>query len=292
MGSDVKNHQPETTELMHAVLDGLATPAQEAVLTGRLAIDAAAAARFAHLRQVLADLQAMPSAAPPADLLHRVMERLPESQKNNLSPHQLPAGSGVVINTAGNFSGTGQQIQAVFIRMFHSIFNPGSDTVSQEHKKSFKRNALIGGGLAVAVLAVISMQLSGIPAAEKSSAVGTVAPAQRYVADQPTAKDVAVGAAPTAGVAGTAAPVQADQAAQAANLSAAETANRAVAAQAANLSAAESANRAAAAQAANLSAAQTANRAVAAQAANLSAAKAANQAAAQSVNQAAQRVAP
>ena len=159
---------------------------------------------------------------------------------------------------------------------------------NQEQKSNTKRNVVLGGGLAVAAIAIVAMNLSVFPAAEKASAVGTVAPAQRYVAAQPTAADVAVAAPSTGGSTAAVASEQINAVGQASNVRAEQASNMMVG-QAANLKA-EQASNMMVGQAANLKAEQASNLA-AGQAANLKAELAANKMAEQAANKAAQAAA-
>src|SRR5258708_20711699 len=70
----------ELTALMHAVLDGEATPAEARALERRAAADPEARAEFDSLRALFDELKGLPQAFPPEGLVAAVMASLPSPQ--------------------------------------------------------------------------------------------------------------------------------------------------------------------------------------------------------------------
>jgi hypothetical protein len=132
--------------LMHAVLDGEATPADRARLDKLVAADPAARLEYEDLRQLF-------------DTLRRVPER---------DPPQLSAQYGV--------------------SSLETNQDKGESSMSQTTKTSNRRNVLIGISLAVIAALGAGHYIFGIPGGQDTA--GTIAPAQRYRAPQPTGTDV------------------------------------------------------------------------------------------------------
>ena len=70
----------ELTELMHAVLDGEATPDEARELERRLAADPAARADSTTSARLFDELSRVPKAYPPEGLVASVMAALPQQQ--------------------------------------------------------------------------------------------------------------------------------------------------------------------------------------------------------------------
>ena len=69
----------ELTSLMHAVLDGEATPVEIRELERLVAGDAAVCAEFDALRRLFDGLASVPQGYPPEGLVAAVMARLPRA---------------------------------------------------------------------------------------------------------------------------------------------------------------------------------------------------------------------
>src|SRR5512141_1514136 len=89
-------NRPEHIELMHSVLDGEATPAQEQELNRLLATDRLASRRFEELRRLFGILGRVPAADPPEDLVDLVMAKVRLRQTQPDSRRQPFAHSGVI----------------------------------------------------------------------------------------------------------------------------------------------------------------------------------------------------
>jgi anti-sigma factor RsiW len=160
----------ELTELMHAVLDGEATPAEARNLERILAADADARAEFDSLRALFDELKGVPQALPPEGLVASVMADLPSSQ--------LSAPSRVI----GARAQAGSPISDMARRESRSVPFSGS--------RLMKRKVIfVGAG--VAALAVILLASSGIDFPPGgTNTTGAIVPAQRFRADQPATTGV------------------------------------------------------------------------------------------------------
>src|SRR6185503_19495222 len=160
----------ELTELMHAVLDGEATPAEARNLERILAADADARAEFDSLRVLFDELKGVPQALPPEGLVASVMADLPSSQ--------LSAPSRVI----GARAQAGSPISDMARRESRSVPFSGS--------RLMKRKVIfVGAG--VAALAVILLASSGIDFPPGgTNTTGAIVPAQRFRADQPATTGV------------------------------------------------------------------------------------------------------
>src|SRR5258705_1026302 len=70
----------EHTPVMHAVLDGEATPGETRELERLLATDSTARAEFEDLKRLFEGLKAMPKEYPPEGLVASVMANIPLNQ--------------------------------------------------------------------------------------------------------------------------------------------------------------------------------------------------------------------
>ena len=68
-------------ELMHAVLDGEATPGEALELERLLAADPVARAQFEELRRLFDGLAAVPKEYPPEGLVAAVLAKVPDSTR-------------------------------------------------------------------------------------------------------------------------------------------------------------------------------------------------------------------
>ena len=186
--------------LMHAVLDGEASPGEAADLTRLLAADPAARAEFDELQRLFDGLKGIPKAFPPEGLVHSVMSALPTG-----SHHRRPdfggdrqpfSGSSVIgatgehsTETPGTFPGTSATVHPISQRGPHFR---GEKNMSEQNTSSVgNRKIWIGAGVAAAAV-IVAVSTGVLPPSGKDTA-GTIVPAQRYQAAQPTAADVKLG---------------------------------------------------------------------------------------------------
>ncbi|CAG1006094.1 hypothetical protein BURK1_03267 [Burkholderiales bacterium] len=176
-----------SARLMHAVLDGEATPAEARELEGLMDADPALRARFDAWRRMFDALGRVPGAYPPEGLVAAVMANIPHS----------PAGPGSKLSARSRVIGVASEHAGAVPATGHRITRPttflGGHSMSEQTIGSFsKRKIWIGAGIAaVAVIVVAGYALDAPPGT--TDAVGTIAPAQRYVAPQNTAVDVQPG---------------------------------------------------------------------------------------------------
>ena len=78
-----------TTELMHTVLDGEASQAQEQALQRQLREDPAARAEYARVSQLFADLGRVPQRQPPEGLVAAVMAAVGTQTRHAHERNQL-----------------------------------------------------------------------------------------------------------------------------------------------------------------------------------------------------------
>ena len=174
----------ELTALMHAVLDGEATPAEARELERHLAADAEARAEFDSLRALFDELKGLPQAFPPEGLVASVMAGLPS--------HQLSAPSRVIGSRAQAFPGNiaGSPISDTARRASRSVPYSGSERMNEQRSVPRKRKVIwVGAG--VAALAVILVASSGIDFPPGgTNTTGAIVPAQRFRAEQPATTGV------------------------------------------------------------------------------------------------------
>ena len=154
---------------MHAVLDGVATPAEKRELELWLAGHPAAQAEFDGLRGLFEHLAQVPKLDPPADLAGQIVKEYAPEEGRFRSAHKLLSWLRVSgISFVTNFWGDLQ--------------------MSQQAPFARKRLAWAAAGVAVAAVA-IGYFVFDIPPTDQVA--GTITPAQRYRADQPlTTQDV------------------------------------------------------------------------------------------------------
>ena len=207
-------NQADLNALMHAVLDNEATLGEARELDRVLAADPAARARFDDLKRLFDGLSGVPKAFPPEGLVASVIARLPPASARRDGSHQPFSQSGVIRQTSteveipGRIPGDSEQV--------HRLSQPGpsfrGDNMS-EQKIGSKRKVWIGVSIAVAAVVVASQYVDFPPSGKDVS--GTIVPAVRYQAAQPTAADVKVGDT-TAGSGSAGSPAAAGNAADAA----------------------------------------------------------------------------
>ena len=183
----------DRTRLMHAALDGEASPEETRELERILAADPSARAEYDELHRLFDALSRVPKAFPPEGLVASVMARLPQQGGAPSRLRQLFTWPGVIGLRSKEAPGSSQGTSA----RVHRVSPQGpffrSENMSEEKSGSFgKRKIWIGGGIAAA--AVILAVSSGVdfPPGSKDT-VGTIVPAQRFRADQPATTGVAGG---------------------------------------------------------------------------------------------------
>jgi anti-sigma factor RsiW len=176
------------TRLMHAVLDGEATPAEARELEGLLEADPALRERFGEWRAMFDAMQRMSRAYPPEGLVAAVMANIPHvpaAPGSQLSPHSR------VIGVISDSHRAIPETSAPILRSPRAMAPPGGYMSDQQTNPSSKRKIWIGAGIAAIAVIVVGGYALDVPPASKD-AVGTIVPAQRFVAPQNTAVDLAV----------------------------------------------------------------------------------------------------
>ena len=175
-------------ELMHAVLDGEATAVEARELDAVLARDAKAKDEFDELRWLFDGLAAVPQRFPPEGLVAAVTARLGELPAARTDADQLFAPSGVFGASSKDVRGGTPGNKAAVDRVFPLWAFFRGDTMSESTSGfSGKRKLLIGGGIAVAAVAV-AVSTGLFP--PSTDTAGTIVPADRYRAPQITRGDV------------------------------------------------------------------------------------------------------
>ena len=193
-------NRSEYTPLMHAVLDGEASPGEAAELTRLLAANPAAQAEFDELQRLFEGLKAIPKAYPPEGLVHAVMTALPAGSplgRQDSGGIRQPFSSSRVIGTIGEHSMEAPATIPGKSATVHPISQRGPNfrgekNMSEQNTSSVgHRKIWIGAGVAAAAV-IVAVSTGVLPPSGKDTA-GTIVPAQRYVAPQNTAADVKLG---------------------------------------------------------------------------------------------------
>jgi len=283
-------NEQELDGRIQSVLDGEASPEEARELERRVAADAAARERFDELKALFGELAGMPPVAPPEGLAEKVIQQVAAKPP---TASQLSA-RGIVFAqesdiTRGEHPGPENRTPR---NSPAGHMHTGGNNMSD---KSFfsNRKAVIGSGIAAAAVIFGVYYVKDLPT-DSSATSGTIAPATRYRAAQPTAGDVKLGEQggtsssstnPVPGSANQASNQSTNQAtANATNQGAVNATNQATA-NAANQGAVNATNQATV-NAANQGAVNATNQA-ATNATNQATSKATNQAASQATNQAA-----
>ena len=183
----------EHTPLMHAVLDGVATPGETRELERLLATDSTARAEFDELQGLFEGLKAVPREYPPEGLVASVMANIPHNQHHPAwggRIRQLFSRSRVIGADSPEAPDTIPGKSATV----HPIRGPNhrGEQMNDQNKRSFgNRKIWLGAGIAAAA-AIVAVS-TGIFPPSATDTTGTIVPAQRYRADQPTAADVKLG---------------------------------------------------------------------------------------------------
>jgi len=189
------NHS-ELILLMHAVLDGEATADETRELRRILADSPSAREQFDELRRLFDELRLVPRAFPPEGLVAAVMAQVPRRRSHTEPIRQLFTRSRVIgassLQTRGG--SPGQANMAERAPQPRPYLGGDNMTEKRSSRSSLnKRGVWIGLGVtAVAVALAVQFGVDFPPGGK--DVTGTIVPAQRYRADQPTAADVNVGA--------------------------------------------------------------------------------------------------
>ena len=175
------------TRLMHAVLDGEATPDEARDLDRLLEADQALRERFGEWRAIFEAMGRVSPAYPPEGLVAAVMANIPQFPARPGS--QLPAHSPVFGVTSDPHRAI-PATSAPILRSPRAMAPPGGMMSDQQELPSSKRKIWIGAGIAAVAVIVVGGYALDVPPGSKD-AVGTIAPAQRFVAPQNTAVDLA-----------------------------------------------------------------------------------------------------
>src|SRR5215813_495904 len=175
------------TELMHAVLDNEATVAERQELERLLADDPVAQAEFRELKRLFEGLALIPKAYPPEGLVAYVMANvnIPQNSPSRGRFDQLFGWSSIIGLTA-------RETRAKSLGYEQRPLLKGANMSEKIGGSKSKRKVLIGA-IAVAAAAVTASFVFDVPPGVDS--IGTIVPALRYRADQPTAGDVKLGGA-------------------------------------------------------------------------------------------------
>ena len=171
-------------ELMHAVLDGEASPAQVRELQRLMAADPAVREEYAALERVFAALREVQQPYVPEGLYASVMDNLPAAER----ARQLSAASRVIERHDEHSpdSGTSKRSR-----------RPEAPPARQRERlmseqPSFGKRKAVWIGASVAALAVVVVA-TGIYPPSDGNTTGAIVPAQRFRAEQPTSGGVAGG---------------------------------------------------------------------------------------------------
>jgi anti-sigma factor RsiW len=181
----------ERTELMHAVLDGEATPDEARELEHLLATNPAARAQFEELRSLFDALSRVPKAFPPEGLVAAVLASVPQRPVPADDSAQLFVQSRVISQSSmeareaspGRSTVHRASPRGTYIR---------EQSMSEQKSGLGRRKLLIGGGIAAVAALFAVLYITDSPPGMQN-AVGTIVPAQRYRAPQNTADDVKLG---------------------------------------------------------------------------------------------------
>ncbi len=189
----------DITALMHAVLDGEATPREAGELDRILSSDESARREYDALRALFSDLKRVPAASPPPEFTASVMERVaPRPQRpgrwrqlfHRSSVHR--GGASEARGVPGDPSGHPSGVRKA------NLTGEGNKTMSEQNRNSGNGKIWIGTGIAAAAVIFGVYYATDFPSSG-DGASGTIAPAQRYRANQPTAGDVKLGEPSAAG---------------------------------------------------------------------------------------------
>ena len=176
----------ERARLMHAVLDGEATEAEARDLDRLLAAEPTARTEFEHLRGLFDGLNRVPQVFPPEGLVAAVLANIPQNSPTRGRLDQLSLRSRVIGLASMKARGKSPGKSATDLPAHQPGIYLREWRMNEQNSSLLrKRNVLIGGGIAVAAaLIALSYTIDFPPGAQNT--VGTIVPAQRFHAAQPT----------------------------------------------------------------------------------------------------------
>ena len=175
--------------LMHAVLDGEATPSEAADLERELDQHPELRAQYAALQNLFEELLRVPMGYPPEGLVASVMANIPQNRPESSDEDQLFAGPGVLGASSQGTRGHRRDGSKAGRTEFQPWLRRKDKDMSEQNRTfPGNRKLWIGGGIAAAVV-VIGLASGLIPPGGKDTA-GTIVPAQRYQAPQSNVQDV------------------------------------------------------------------------------------------------------
>jgi len=178
--------------LINAVLDGDAAPQDVQELDRIMAADPAARERYEQFRRIFTGLGAVPEAVPPQGLSDRIMERIALRPQRRGRLLQLFGASRVIgRRESPGARGRIPGIPAAVHPDTRQGHTSGDYKMTTQKQGSSSKRMWIGTGIAAAAVLAGVYYMTDIPPSSDTS--GTLAPAQRYKASQPTAGDVKLG---------------------------------------------------------------------------------------------------
>ena len=187
------NHSPDSTFLMHAVLDGVATPAQAGELAAILAAAPGAQAQFDELKRLFDELGRVPMAPAPDGLLDAVMASVTAPPVRRGVGRQLFGRPRVIREESKETPGLSPGQSATIHRVpQRDPYTRGHIMSEQQNGSTGNRKVWIGAGIAAAA-AIVAVALGIDFPPGSTDTAGTIVPAQRYRAPQITSDDVKLG---------------------------------------------------------------------------------------------------
>jgi hypothetical protein len=177
----------ELIRLMHEVLDGAASADDAQELDQRLADDPEARAQFDELERLFAGLNTMPKALPPEGLIAAVLDKLRRQHRRRDRLRQLSSRWRVLSVDSGRAQGSDPNIISRTQRNSHNKSIRRNRDMSGPNIFSRKPKLWIGAGIAVVAIVLVAGYFDIPP---QKDTQGTIAPAKRFVAEQPGAGDV------------------------------------------------------------------------------------------------------
>ena len=178
----------ERTRLMHEVLDGAASADEARELDRLLADDPEARAQFGELERLFSGLNTMPKALPPEGLVAAVLAKLPLEHSRRDRLRQLSS-RWRVLSVLDSGLAQGSDPNGTSRSQRNSQFKSTRRNRDMSVPNIFSRRPKlwIGAGIAVVAIVLAARYFDFPP---QNDTQGTIAPAKRFVAEQPAAGDV------------------------------------------------------------------------------------------------------
>ncbi len=172
----------ELIRLMHEVLDGAASADEALELDRLLADDSEARAQFKELERLFAGLNTMPKSLPPEGLVAAVLAKLPRQHRRRDRLRQLSSRWRVLSVDSGRaqVSDPNRTSRTQRNSLYKSIRR--NRDMSGPNIFSRKPKLWIGAGIAVVAVVLVARYFDFPP---QMGTQGTIAPAKRFVAEQP-----------------------------------------------------------------------------------------------------------